>query len=63
MWSSLSFKHGTISKFSPPDSKKPSFPWICISSKVSTQSEENPGHIAKTFFLPSLGKLSKVLSV
>ena len=25
-WSSLSFKHGTISKFSPPDSKKLSFP-------------------------------------
>ena len=42
---------------------KLSLPWINISSKVSTQSEENPGQIARTFFTPSLGKLSNVLSV
>ena len=63
MWSSLSFKHGTISKFSPPDLIKLSFPWIDISSKVSTQSDENPGQITKIFFLPSFGRFSKVLSV
>ncbi len=63
IWSSLSFKHGTISKFSPPESKKLSFPWISISSRVSTQSEEKPGHMAKTFFFPSAGKFSKALSV
>ena len=34
-----------------------------ISSSVSTQSEEKPGHIVRTFFFPSLGKLSRVLSV
>ena len=45
IWSSLSFKHGTMSKFSPPDFKKLSLPWIKISSKVSTQSEENPGQM------------------
>ena len=27
------------------------------------QSEENPGQIASTFFFPSLGRFSKVLSV
>ena len=42
---------------------KLSLPWINISSKVSTQSEEKPGQIARTFFIPSLGKFSKVLSV
>ena len=36
---------------------------IDISSKVSTQSEEKPGQITNTFFLPSLGKFSRVLSV
>ena len=63
MWSSLSFKQGTISKFSPPALTKLSLPWIKISSKVSTQSDEKPGQIKRTFLTPSLGKFSKVLSV
>ena len=63
IWSSLSFKHGIRSKFSPPASIKDSFPCIAISSNVSTQSEENPGQIARTFLTPSFGKRSKVLSV
>ena len=40
MWSSLSFKHGIISKFSPPEFIKLSLPWIIFSSSVATQSEE-----------------------
>ena len=63
IWSSLSFKHGTKSKFFPPDPKKLSFPSIDISSSVSTQSEAKPGQITNTFFLSSLGSFSRVLSV
>ena len=59
----MSFKHGTISKFNPPEFIKLSFPWINISSNVSTQSDEKPGQIVRTFFIPSFGKFSKVLSV
>ena len=60
IWSSLSFKQGIISKFFPPEFIKLSLPWIKISSKVSTQSDEKPGQIVRTFLTPSLGKLSKV---
>ena len=63
IWSSLSFKQGIMSKFFPPEFIKLSLPWIKISSKVSTQSDEKPGQIVRTFFTPSFGKLSKVLSV
>ena len=52
-----------MSKFLPPELIKVSLPCISISSKVSTQSEEKPGHIVRIFFLPSLGKFSQVLSV
>ena len=63
IWSLLSFKQGTISKFSPPEFKKLSLAWICISSKVSTQSDAKPGQIVRTFLTPSFGKPSNVLSV
>ena len=63
MWSSLSFRQGTTSKFFPPDFIKLSLPCMDISSRVSTQSEEKPGHITTIFFFPSFGKFYKVLSV
>ena len=61
--SSVSFRHGIKSKFFPPLLMKLSLPCILISSKVSTQSDANPGHITKTFLIPLFGKLSSVLSV
>ena len=55
-------KRGIKSKFIPPFSIKLSLPWILISSKVSTQSDANPGHIISKFFIPLPGKDSIVLS-
>ena len=52
MCSALSFKHGTISNFFPPFLRKLSLPCIAISSKVSTQSLEKPGHMTNIFFFP-----------
>ena len=52
MWSELSLRHGTKSKFFPPLFRKLSFPWILISSKVSTQSEAKPGQITNIFLIP-----------
>ena len=63
MWSSLSFKHGIKSKFFPPLFINVSLPWIFISSRVSTQSDEKPGQITRMFFILSPGRLSNVLSV
>ena len=63
MCSKLSFRQGMRSKFSPPFFIKDSLPAIFISSKVSTQSDAKPGQITNRFFIPLLGKFSKVLSV
>ena len=63
IWIFSSLRHGIYKKFFPPASIKLSEISPHISSNVSTQSEEKPGQIAKTFFTPSFGKRSKVLSV
>ena len=63
MCSILSFKQGTIKKFLPPFFKKTSFALKFISSKVSIQSEENPGHIIIIFSVLDFANSIKVSSV
>ena len=47
----------------PPFFKKTSFALKFISSKVSIQSDANPGHITTTFFVLFLAKFIRVSSV
>ena len=63
-FSSLNYKDALILKDGGKIVRKfPFVPCIDISSKVSTQSDENPGQITNIFFFPSLGRTSNVLSV
>ena len=56
----LLFKHGINENFSPEEFKKSSLDSLLISSKVSKQSETNPGQYICIFFLYSVGRLTSL---